>query len=198
MPATIPTQLLIPSRIVALNAPDALIHPYVMQLLAARTHHGERVGAVIGHNRFALYTITRWAHQHHVDAAALLNHIDLSRAFTCFQLHRRIVTLDAENYKRWRALFVLGLLDTFYDESVEYHRAARLVKESLAHLKQIARSGLPVLITFSLPKQTGREGLVKLVASEVDAYWEYASNAPPASPTQLQMPLLGQACERRS
>jgi hypothetical protein len=188
-------QLLVPARLIALNAPDSIVQPPVIQALATRAGQGESVGLVIGHNRLALYAITRWARACHLDSAVVLSRIELSRAFTCFQLHRRILTLDDKTLSRWHALYVLGMLETFYDESVEYYRAAQLLKESLARLKQMAREGLPILITFSLPKQTGREGLVKLVASDVDEYWEYASDAPMAR--TVQMPLLGQSGEGR-
>lgn len=167
-----PAQLLIPSQVVALAAPDTAIHPRVIQSLAMRTQRGESVGVIIGHNRFALYTLTRWAHTHGFDPAALLDRIELSRAFTCYQLHRRILTLDAELLRRWRALYVLGLLDTFFDESVKYYEAARLLKDVLAQLKRIARTGLPVLITLSAPKKPGRESFLKLVADGADEYWE--------------------------
>lgn len=180
---------LIPARIVAFNAPDALIHPHVMQSLAHQTAHGARVGVLIGHNRFALHTLTRWARVNRCDAHALLTRIELSRAFTCYQLHRRIITLDVQTPRPWRALYVLGLLDTLYDESVEYAEAARLLNEILVRLKMLCQVGLPVLITLTAPKTPGREGLITLVADHVDDYWEWAgADSPHANIQQLALP----------
>jgi len=189
-----PAQLLIPGRVVALNAPDTLVHPRVIQSLAIRTRRGEHVGVIIGHNRFALHTFTRLAHDHGGDPASLLDRIELSRAFTCYQLHRRVLTLNASAVRRWRALYVLGLLDTFYDESVKPHEAARLLNETLAQLKRIARAGLSVLITFSPPRESGRENFSQLVARAVDEYWELAVPIPHnAAPRQPALPLFGQS-----
>ena len=163
-----PAQLLIPSHVVALAAPDSLVHPLVVQSLARRTQRGERVGMVIGHNCFALYTLARLARAGGGDPARRLDCIELSRAFTCYQLHRRILTLDAALLQRWRALYVLGLLDTFFDESIEYHQAAHLLNDVLTQLKRVTRTGLPVLITLSAPPKPGRESFLELVAASAD------------------------------
>lgn len=188
-------QLLVPARVIALQGPDSVIHPQVIQSIATRTTHAERVGLIIGHNRFALYALSRWARHHRIAPSELLERIDLSRSFTCFQLHQRISRLDAKTTNPWRTLYVLGLLDTFYDESVDYSTAARLLHASLAHLKRIAGAGLPVLITISLPKQPGREGLIELVRNSADQNWAFESTAPISKATQ--MPLRVKVYARR-
>ncbi len=188
-------QLLRPFQLVAITAPGAFLHPLVVQSLAARDERGERVGVVIGHNRFDLYALTRLARQHGFDPTHWLTQIQLSRAFTCHQLHHRLVTLDHTVTRDWRALYVLGLLDTFYDESVEPPEAARLLNATLAALKQVARTGLPVLITTSVPQVSSRAPLIQATARGVDEYWELAAAAPQtaaarlAAPIQLALPL---------
>ncbi len=182
-----PSQLSIPHQVIALAAPDASAHPLALNSLAARVERGELVGVLIGHNRFDLYSLMGWARQHKLNTQRLLAHVELSRAFTCHQLHRRLMTIDPG--RRWRALYVLGLLDTFYDESVPYHESAQLLHGCLVQLKQIARMGLPVLITLSLPKEPGREGLIELVAHGVDEYWALSGYANQLS-TPSQIPLL--------
>ena len=158
-------------------APDSVIHPLVIQSLAQRAERDECVGVILGNNRFELYALLRLAHDHGFNAERVLAQIQISRAFTCHQLHHRVLTLDREPTQQWRALYVLGLLDTFYDESVPYHEAARLLNDTLTQLKQIARSGLPVLVTFSVPKKPGRENLAKAVARAADYYWEFVADA---------------------
>ncbi len=182
-----PSQLSIPHQVIALSAPDASAHPLALTSLAARVERGELVGVLIGHNRFDLYSLMRWARQRKLNPQRLLAHVELSRAFTCHQLHRRLMTLDPG--RPWRALYVLGLLDTFYDEAVPYYEAAQLLRDCLVQLKQIARTGLPVLITLSLPKEPGREGLSGLVAHGVDEYWALSGYANQL-PTPSQIPLL--------
>ena len=200
-----PVHLLIPFRLVAFAAPDSAIHPLVIQSLAQRAERDECVGVILGNNHFDLYALSRLAHDHGFDAEQVLTRIQLSRAFTCHQLHHRVITLDREFTRPWRALYVLGLLNTFCDESVPDHEAARLLNDTLTQLKQIARSGLTVLVTFSLPKKPGRESLATAAARAADDYWEFVADAAtplvvdPASPReeptrraasdQLAMPL---------
>ena len=182
--------LLIPSKLVAFAAPDSTIHPIAIQSLARQAECGERVGVIIGHNRFDLYMLIQLVRHAGFDVEQMLAHIQLSRAFTCHQLHQRVLTLGDEPTRPWRALYVLGVLETFYDESVVYHEATRLLNDTLAKLKQMANAGLPVLITFSMPKQPGREGLAKAVAQVADEYWEFAASAANSSgaPTRLVAP----------
>ncbi len=182
-----PSELSIPHQVIALAAPDASAHPLALNSLAARAERGEMAGVLVGHNRFDLYSLMNWARQRKLNPQRLLAHVELSRAFTCHQLHRRLMTLDPRRH--WRALYVLGLLDTFYDESVSYYEAAQLLHECLVQLKQVARTGMPVLITVSLPKEPGREGLIELVAHGVDEYWALSGYANQLS-TPSQIPLL--------
>ena len=133
---------------------------------------------LIGHNRFDVYALSRLALEHGLDPRPLLERIELSRAFTCHQLHRRILTLGAPHAKRWSALYVLGLLDTFYDEDVKQYEARRLLNECLAKLREIAGSGLPVLITVSAPQEPGREHFLEAVARQADMYWAPAEETP--------------------
>lgn len=176
------------TNIGALAAPDSRLQPLITQSLAVHAGRGDHLGAIIGHNQFDVYALARWARARGQNPRPLLAHIELSRAFTCHQLHRRIVTLDAQPRVDWAALYVLGLLETFYDEDVKVYEATRLLNESLYHLKSIAAKGLPVLITISAPKEPGREHFLELVARAVAVYALPAPDAPqlPAA-TQLQL-----------
>lgn len=185
-----PGQLPLPSQVAAVAARDSYSHPLVIQSLAAHAARGERLGVLIGHNRFDVYALSRLAMEHGLDPRPILERIELSRAFTCHQLHRRILTLGDPHTNRWSALYVLGLLDTFYDEDVKPYEARRLLNECLLKLKVIATSGLPVLITVSAPKESGREHFLAEVARQADVYWEPREEAPglPA-PRQLALEL---------
>ena len=184
-----PLQLLIPHRLIAIVAPDWQVHPLVIHSLGRQAERGESIGVIVGHNRFDLYALARSVQDHGFDPARLLARIRLSRAFTCHQLHHRLLTLDRQVTCEWRALYVLGLLDTFYDESVEAREALYLLHSSLAHLVRLARAGLPVLITLSAPGKAGREHFTRSVARVADAYWETENVPHLAAIHQLAMPL---------
>jgi hypothetical protein len=173
-----PAQLPLPSQVAAVAARESYSHPLVIQSLATHAARGERLGVLVGHNRFDVYALSRLAIEHGLDPRPILERIELSRAFTCHQLHRRVLTLGAPQTGRWSALYVLGLLDTFYDEDVKQYEARRLLNECLMKLKEIAASGLPVLITVSAPQEPGREHFLEEVARQADMYWEPREQAP--------------------
>lgn len=177
-----------PSQVAAVAARESYSHPLVIQSLAIHAARGERLGVLVGHNRFDVYALSRLAIEHGLDPRPILERVELSRAFTCHQLHRRILTLGIPHTQRWSALYVLGLLDTFYDEDVKQYEARRLLNESLLKLREIAADGLPVLITVSAPQEPGRECFLEEVARRVDLYWEPGEEAPrlPA-PRQLAL-----------
>ncbi len=180
--------LSLPSQVAAVAARELYSHPLVIQSLAAHAARGERLGVLIGHNRFDVYALSRLALEHGLDPRPILERIELSRAFTCHQLHRRILTLGVPHTERWSALYVLGLLDTFYDEDVKQYEARRLLNECLLKLKEVAASGLPTLITVSAPQELGREHFLEEVARQADMYWAPVEEAPrlPA-PRQLAL-----------
>lgn len=180
----------LPSQVAAIAARESYSHPLVIQSLASHAARGECLGVLIGHNRFDVYALSRLASEHGLDPGPILERIELSRAFTCHQLHRRILTLGVPHTNRWSALYVLGLLDTFYDEDVKQYEAKRMLYESLKKLKEIASGGLPVLITVSAPQEPGRENFLGIVARQADMFWAPSEEAPRLTgPRQLALPV---------
>lgn len=185
-----PAQLPLPSQVAAVAARESYSHPLVIRSLAAHAARGESLGVLVGHNKFDVYALSRLASEHGLDPVPILQRIELSRAFTCHQLHRRILTLAPPHTQRWSALYVLGLLDTFYDEDVKQYEAKRLLYESLRKLKDIAAEGLPVLITVSAPQEPGREHFLEIVAGHADMFWAPVEQAPQLTgPKQLALPV---------
>ncbi len=178
-PAEIPP----PARVAALAARESWAHPLVIDSIHVRARRGERLGVIVGHNRFDVYALARLALSQGLDPRPLLARVDVSRAFTCHQLHRRVLTPFSKSHQAddiqiessWSALYVLGLLDTFYDEDVKLHEAQRLLSQVLARLKELAADGLPVLITVSAPREPGREHLLAAVAQGADLYWQLSA-----------------------
>ncbi len=174
------------SKLFAVEGPHATVHPHVIRSMALQSARGESIAAIIGDNRFDLYALARLAKALGLPPDQVLTRIELSRAFTCHQFHRRACTLLPSRVQKWRGLYVLGLLDTFCDEEVRYAEAARLLAETLRHLKRLAAAGLPVLITLSQPSVPGRAGLIAIVQESVDVYRVLA----PDDPSPLQVPQL--------
>lgn len=194
-----PAQFPRPYQLIVLLGDRAPLHDLVLQSLCHRAARRQNLAVVAADNHFDAYHLARLARARGFDPAALLPSIVLSRPFTCHQLHQRIATLAAAPALPWHALYIIGLLDTFYDEDVRLHEAQRLLQTTLVHLKQIAAVGLPVLVTLTLtsshtqrtsskdmttshPRQPGRESFIELVKRAADTYWQPA----PAILQQLQ------------
>jgi hypothetical protein len=165
----------IPPNITALCGDIRLTHSLVLQSLFMRAARGERVALVVGNNRCDVYRLARLARAHRVDPAAVLSRVELSRPFTCYQLQHCLHTLANETHAPWRAVYVMGLLDSFGDEDIRVRDAQRLLQSALADLKTMAGDGLPVLISMAPPKQVERAHFVELVRRVAAAYWQPAS-----------------------
>jgi hypothetical protein len=168
-------------------------------LLATRGHH---VHVFDGGNRFDGYFVARLARHLSSDPHTALEHIRLSRAFTCFQLAELIKTaptglgmqesnivsdsdLDTPGPS---VLFVLDMLTTFYDESVPMSDAERLLTNTIAHLKRLASAG-PVIVGAREPRVLVKErwSLLDRLQVTADAAWLLRS---PEDPGREQMRLF--------
>jgi hypothetical protein len=165
-PETIP----LPSQILVLVGPTVELHPLVLQSLFLRAQRGEHLGVIVADNHLDTYTLARFARAHDFNPATLLAQIEFSRPFTCHQLHHCVIDLVTDRLTQWRALYVLGLLDTFYDEDIRLPMATRLLQDILVQLRRIATQGVPVLVTISPPpRETTRADFVHRVMHSADA-----------------------------
>lgn len=137
----------------------------MLTLLAAR---GRRVRTFDGGNCFDGYFVARLARRLQPDAHALLERIQLSRAFTCFQLVQLLETSEPES----EPLFVLNLLDTFYDESVPLREVERLLTSTVSHLKRLAAAG-PVIVSAQEPRNLVKDRwpLLDRLQAAADGAW---------------------------
>ena len=125
---------------------------------------------VDGDNAFRSYPIARHARDLKLDPRLALTQVQVSRAFTCYQLAAIVERLNhrAETL-RCAGIVCLGLLGTLYDEDVAWPEAQRLLREVIAHLKLLAERW-PVIVTVRPPsaKTQNRLGLIQLLMQQVD------------------------------
>ena len=134
-------------------------------LLAAR---GETPRLFDGGNRFDGYFVARLARRLTPQPRAVLGRMHLSRAFTCFQLAELIENTPTDR----SPLFVLDLLNTFYDESVPPRDVERLLGRAIAQLKRLAAAG-PVIVGAGEPQSLVKErwGLLDQLQAAADLTW---------------------------
>ena len=134
-------------------------------LLAAR---GETPRLFDGGNRFDGYFVARLARRLTPQPRAVLGRMHLSRAFTCFQLAELIENTPTDR----SPLFVLDLLNTFYDESVPPRDVERLLGRVIAQLKRLAAAG-PVIVGAGEPQSLVKErwGLLDQLQAAADLTW---------------------------
>ena len=145
-------------------------------LLAAR---GETPRLFDGGNRFDGYFVARLARRLTPQPRAVLSRMRLSRAFTCFQLAELIENTPTEPQADRNGppadsspLFVLDLLNTFYDESVPPRDVERLLDRVIARLKRLAAVG-PVIVGAGEPQSLVKErwGLLDQLQAAADLTW---------------------------
>lgn len=148
------------------HLPSELVFKPIAQVAGS----GRPVYVVDGDNSFRSYRIARYARDLKLDPRLALAQVQVSRAFTCYQLaeiverlSRRAETINCSG------IVCLGLLGTLYDEDVAWPEAQRLLREVIAHLKWLAER-CPVIVTVRPPsaKAQNRLGLIQVLMEQVD------------------------------
>lgn len=137
-------------------------------------------------NRSNMYAVAKLIRPYTNDPVGVLNHIRLSRAFTCIQVLAMLesVVVNAPE----EPLIVLDLLATFLDEDVALEDAQRLLTRSIACLHQLSLSAPVVISGRPLPPIANtRQVLLDQLAKNVDRVWEEPLPLPAGHGLQLAL-----------
>ncbi len=148
------------------HIPSELIFKPIAQLVGS----GRPMYVVDGDNSFRSYHIARYARELHLDPRRALAQVQVSRAFTCYQLAEIVERLSrCADTVNCAGIVCLGLLGTLYDEDVAWPEAQRLLREVLTHLKVLAKRW-PVIVTVRPPsaKAQNRLGLIQVLMQQAD------------------------------
>lgn len=148
-------------------APRTIV-PSLMSMLATLALQ-RRVIVVDGGNCFDGYSLARALRRHTSRVQFALEQVQLTRAFTCYQMVAVLAELSANS----TPVIVLDMLATFMDENVQLVKRQKLLDNSLHLLRQIS-SGAPVAIwsrTRSSPTGEDRQLLTPLLENAHDI-WE--------------------------
>jgi len=148
-------------------APRTIV-PSLMSMLAALALRGQVI-VVDGGNCFDGYSLARTLRRRTHRVRFALEQVQLTRAFTCYQMVAMLAELPADS----TPVIVLDMLGTFLDENVQFTKRQRLLDNSLHLLRQIS-IGAPVAIwsrTRSSPTGEDQQLLTPLLENAHDI-WE--------------------------
>lgn len=143
------------------------VAPSLMSMLAALALRG-RVIAVDGGNCFDGYALARALRRRTYQVQIALKAVQLSRAFTCYQMVALLADLPVDG----TPVIVLDMLSTFLDENVGFAKRQRLLDNSLALLRRISQSA-PVAVwsrSRSTPNNEGQTLLTPLLEAAHDIW----------------------------
>lgn len=139
-------------------------------------------------NRSNMYRVARTLRALTDDPVAVMRHIRLSRAFTCYQV---VALLEKAASHTGIPVLALDLMATFMDESVQLQESRLLfthVLRSLSVLGQFA----PVVVSAKplLSLSAPRFGLLEQLKESADMVWEENVLPLPRAAVGTQLPLL--------
>lgn len=142
-----------------------------------------QVNLIDGGNLFDGYRLARMIRKQTPCVHHVLDNINLSRSFTCYQMTALLRELPANG----TPLVVFDLLATFLDESVPFSRRSQQLNKSLSELQRINVKS-PVALWVRLCHIPSREDeqLLPLVQKIAQDIWQLG-NLRPLSP---QLPLF--------
>jgi hypothetical protein len=147
-------------------APKTVV-PSLMSMLAALALRG-RVIIVDGGNCFDGYALARALRRRTHQVQAALKTIQLSRAFTCYQMAAMLAELPVDG----TPVIILDVLSTFLDENVDFAKRQHLLDNSLALLRRISQ-GAPAAVwarSRSTPNNEGQALLTPLLEAAHDIW----------------------------
>jgi hypothetical protein len=126
-----------------------------------------------GGNRFNAYNVALALRQQTAEVEAILDHIHVARAFTCYQ----VLTLLTQTLAIPRPTLVLDLLATFRDESVSLDERRRLLESCLNQLRRLAIRA-PLLVSV-IPQGAQSDELLVTLEEAADQVWRFGTPPPP-------------------
>ena len=167
-------------RISLVIAPRQVIEDLTATLtsLALNGH----MNLIDGGNLFDSYKLARMIRKQTPYVHQILDNINLSRSFTCYQMTALLRELSANG----TPLVVFNLLSTFLDESVPFSQRRRLLNNSLSELQRISvKSPVALWVHLRHIPSGEDEQLLPLVQKIAQDVWQL-ENLRPLS-TQLSL-----------
>ena len=165
--------------ILLLLAPRSYLRQAMPHLISHLALSGS-ITVVDGGNLFDLYSTTRQVRRASTNLNALLQRVQLARAFTCYQ----VVSLLAELSPSNRPLLAIDLLATFYDENISTYERRRLLQQSIYHLRRLSAAA-PLAVSAALPANSSTDEWIDQLAAAAHKTWRLERVFQPHTPRML-------------
>ncbi len=147
--------------------------------LAARLAERGPLLVLDGGNQFNAYQVARVVR----GQPEILNWIQVSRAFTCYQM----TSLLEGTIAKHETILLLDFLSTFYDESASFPDRCRLLQICLAHIRRLSlTNGLLIIVHPPALSSPEANHLIERIANEADELW----TAEPSAPFMTQLTFI--------
>ena len=136
-----------PGKVYLLHG-DRTVFTLSLTMASVALTKGTSIAVVDGGNRFNVHLISRFAREHRIDPAQLLDRIFISRGFTCYQMEqaltRRLPAFLAS--KGSTTAMIFNPLETLYDEQAPLREVRQILRRVLIALQEMKQRGISVLI----------------------------------------------------
>ncbi len=131
-------------------------NPSILSFIGRLASNKPSVLVLDGGNRFNALEVAQAVNGN----AEILEKINVSRAFTCYQLTNLLETTTNTD----TTMVLLDFLSTFYDESAPFHERSQLLTICLAHIRRLNRTNGLLVVTHppALPSPQATSLIKKL------------------------------------
>ncbi len=162
--------------LVALGATHPQVDEPLLQALIALAGEGEHLAVIVADNHFAADALARA-----VDAERL----QVARGETPYQVRRLVQRLTAVP-AAYSVVVIIGLLESFYDQQIQWQVARHLLADTLRLLQELARQLRVLVIVTPAPNAT-RPYLHAQLVQAADLYSELPALPPTAETLQKRL-----------
>lgn len=146
----------------------------VMMAMSAQLLQKNTLHVIDGGNRFDGYCLARALRKHSPQFEMQLEHLLLTRAFTCHQMLTILNSFPVST----KPLLVLDLLATFMDENVTLDSRLHLLAQCLPQLRRLSTRAAVVIWLIPHHRQAEEERFFAQITRFADHLWQVEEPAP--------------------
>ncbi|HZQ09779.1 MAG TPA: hypothetical protein VFD70_24595 [Anaerolineae bacterium] len=179
-------QFITTQGVIAVHASPADLDRLVTHALVSLANQRERVAVIAVNTYFDSYGITRLAREQYLNPQSVRQQIQVVHADTIYQVQQGVQRL-ATSSERFSNIFVLKLLEPFFNKRIAPVEAQKVLTKTLDTLQELGAHRARVLITVPPAKNPTRSYLIAQVERMADSYIQIPTAAQPIEPMQAAL-----------